>query len=332
MKAFFCIAPGWIGPTRYLFSIVKNYLKIAAILEAAGGDTAFIVPDRTMLDQSREVYTRETWAEGLPSADMLFIWNGQQAEDLKCVEVARKQGTHIVFSELGWLPQRNTLYFDGSGVGPNMSLAKGDLPALTKDRRIELALWLSRYHKLMMPAEPFTNVTKEGFVFAPLQVEEDSNIVKFAPQYGDMQNFIDLVGTYITKPVIFKTHPKAKKKAKDYKAPPDCAIVDEIDLHGTLRTADYVVTINSTVGVEALSYFKHVITVGATFYKGRHITLGADTPEQLHAAIDVAESRRPNKEVIESFLYALKQKQWHQSELDNPYKVSRMFEEFGVLA
>lgn len=330
MKVFFCIAPSWKSPIRWLYTPIAYFLKIAEVVEARGGKAAFILPDKSCVDAKREVYLSGEWKDAIKAADSLFVWNGGLSEEREIVEACKGQGTPVIYAELGWLPQRHNLYFDTSGVGPNMSLAQWRYEPLEKDQQLWLVQRLAAYHKLMNGDVAYPEVKRGGFTFCPLQVEEDSNIVRFAPQFADMQNLINLVLESVPKPIVFKTHPKAKRRAKDYTVPAGCDIADDLNLHEMLRTCDCVVTINSTVGVEALTYFKHVLTLGECFFGGRNITVSCPGGQDLAAKWGWASRSPVKRPVVEAFLHALFQKQWSKDDLDDPYKVSAMLETYCV--
>jgi len=78
--------------------------------------------------------------------------------------------------------------------------------------------------------------------------------------------------------------------------------------HSALRAADKVITINSTMGFEALGYGLPVITFGDNFFTGKGMTwdirnAGVDLKKQLNKAIDGAES--PDMEKVENLFHLL---------------------------
>ena len=81
-----------------------------------------------------------------------------------------------------------------------------------------------------------------------------------------------------------------------------------VSAHSALRAADAVVTINSTMGFEALMYGLPVITLGDNIYTGRGITTDVrdgtkDLAGQIREA--VVSAKKPPKAKLEQFLYAI---------------------------
>lgn len=81
-----------------------------------------------------------------------------------------------------------------------------------------------------------------------------------------------------------------------------------VSAHSALRAADAVVTINSTMGFEALMYGLPVVTLGDNIYTRRGVTTDVrDTANDLAGQIReaVVKAKKPPKAKLEQFLYAI---------------------------
>jgi capsule polysaccharide export protein KpsC/LpsZ len=71
-----------------------------------------------------------------------------------------------------------------------------------------------------------------------------------------------------------------------------------------LSRAEGVVTISSTVGLEALLFERPVLTLGRPFYSGYGVTLDLDSPSRVDAAVPRLLTFEPDRERTRRFLHA----------------------------
>ena len=81
-----------------------------------------------------------------------------------------------------------------------------------------------------------------------------------------------------------------------------------------------MITINSTVGIESLLYYKPVITLGNAFYNIDGIVYHADNFENLDILIEKALNAPVKQDLINKFLYYLKFHYQVDGNLDHPDK------------
>jgi len=315
MKVIFIGVFYYSGPVRNLFNIFQKYKKIARIFETVGIDCYYFTKQNEILP-AQKTLTEEQFYEMLPETDLVFMWNGGLGKEIQIAEMCRKQGTPIYFMELGWLPQTNTFYFDPKGVNYASTLTDWEYEGLSKEDCEFTNAKLAYYHEHIAR---FTGIKEEDFVFVPFQVENDSQIKKYSPRIKKMQELIDYVIEYVPGKIIFKKHPK--DDPGELKYPPRCKIYNCGTTHDFITQCKYVITINSTVGVEALSYNKPVITLGKSFYGGKGLTYQVDYDSQMNNAIAWAEKNIVAIGRIQAFMCFLFKKQWHVKDLDNPEKV-----------
>jgi len=265
--------------------------------------------------------TEEQFNKELPGADLVFMWNGQLGKEKEISEYCKANGIPIYYMELGWLPQRGTFYFDRKGVNHASTMIDWKYKELTQQQKQEVSAKRAYYHQCHAIT---TGIKEKDFVFVPFQVESDSQIINFSPRIKKMQQLVDYICSFVTDKIIFKLHPK--DDPGEIKYPDRCKIYNRGTTHDFLPVCKYVVTINSTVGVEALIYNKPLITLGGAFYEGRALTHKVTDDESFKVGIAWADTNKVALGVIDAFLHYLFDKQWSKSELDNPAKVLGLIE------
>jgi len=320
MKVVFCGVFYYGGPVRHLYGIFETYKAIAKVFEAVGIDCRYFSKQSEILPKDKTL-SEEAFYEMLPDVDLLFMWNGQLGKEIMIAEKCRQQGTPVYFMELGWLPQTETFYFDRKGVNYGSTLTDWQYKEISEQDQVFTRSNLAFYHQHVAR---FTGIKEEDFVFVPFQVELDSQIIKYSRRIKKMQQLIDCAVEHVPGRIIFKMHPK--DNPGELKFPARCKVYDKGTTHDFLSQCKYVVTINSTVGVEALSYNKPVITLGQTFYGGNGLTYNVTGDIEMAKAVEWAEKGRVAIGRIQAFLCYLFKRQWHKAELNNPEKVMTLIE------
>jgi capsule polysaccharide export protein KpsC/LpsZ len=315
MKVVFVGVFYYGGPVRNLYTIFQTYKKIAKVFETNGIECLFFSKQNEVLPQDKTLDEAQ-FNKILPEVDLLFMWNGSLGKEVEIAEKCRKQGTPVRFMELGWLPQTNTFYFDPEGVNYASTMTDWDYKGITEEDADFARTKLAFYH---LSVAKFTGIKEEDFVFVPFQVEGDSQIIRYSPRIKKMQQLIDYVTAFVPGKIIFKRHPK--DDPGELKFPDRCKVYNSGTTHDFLTQCKYVVTINSTVGVEALSYNLPVITLGHAFYGGKGLTYQVDDDSRMKLAVEWAESNKVAIGRIQAFMCYLFKKQWHKQELENPEKV-----------
>ena len=110
-------------------------------------------------------------------------------------------------------------------------------------------------------------ISDEKFIFVPLQLSNDTQTLINSP-YSGTQDFIDKVvadyrdsNFYLNVKLVFKKHPL---DLENYEFPEDVFVSNE-ETNDLIDSSDFCITINSTVGFEAL-FSKKVLCLGKSFY------------------------------------------------------------------
>lgn len=175
---------------------------------------------------------------------------------------ARMHSVPVVHAELGALRRPDylhTTYFDLSGVNGNAEAAaryrrwpRTDQPSPHSAERLRELLGARR----LPPA------VREYLIGIPLQVEDDSNVVAFANGF-DNQALINLARTRApAQDVLVRSHP-----ASQFRFSGNAAQVDTSPTTAHfIASCREILTINSSVGAEALLYERRVQCVGDAPY------------------------------------------------------------------
>lgn len=117
-------------------------------------------------------------------------------------------------------------------------------------------------------------VLPDPYYFLPLQVHDDSQILLHSPWVRTMEQMVEVVHSAVGKAapaarLVVKEHPVdagRRAYARLRRRYPDVVWLRRGSVPDLVRRCRAVVTVNSTVGIEALKLGKPVITLGEAFY------------------------------------------------------------------
>lgn len=224
-------------------------------------------------------------------------WNGLGGSRQAFLLAARDAGLATLYCELAPFPGRITL--DPMGVNAESSIppdlthfdasnnwrALGDTLTARTSRRTDVGQ---------------TQGTPQGsYLFCPLQVPNDSQVTLFAGWTGGMTGFL----TALTEAASHlpegwhlrvKEHPSAKIPLTDALKPllaTGKAVLDNTtDSFAQLAASKAVVTLNSSMGLQAFFHDKPVITLGRAFFARSPIVTPADNQPTLNALFAAPQS------------------------------------------
>jgi len=248
--------------------------------------------------------------------ELAVVWGGFQLPVAASVAAARRLGIRLVFCENGYLPK--TIVMDPAGINARNSLAgrtaefyRGIATEPQRLRDLLEAPAVARPLKFSLrSAAEETVVLPERFVFLPLQVHDDSQILFYSPRFADMPSLIRFCAEGAAAQglrLVVKEHPSDNGRV-DYAAIraelPEVVFTKRMDTQELIRKAQAVATVNSTVGIEALVHFKPVITLGEAFYAvpGVVTPCGAGFGASLREAL----ARPVDRDLVARFLYHLR--------------------------
>lgn len=244
------------------------------------------------------------------SYDQIVVWNGTLFRQAIVVEIAKLYHMDIIYTEIGLLPNRIT--FDRKGVNYHNSVPR------------DKTFYENYTHEENLPnelvprnpknAQKFSNVKKtvlpNSYIFIPFQVDYDTQILVNSPWIKDMRMLYNVIEKIaISTPnihFVFKEHPSSKKNYPDlHKKSKNLHNLLFANGHATqelIENSSAIVTINSTVGIEALLFHKRVIVLGNAFYNIGGITKHVSNKTELHDTINNLINWDVDKSLIDNFL------------------------------
>lgn len=218
--------------------------------------------------------------------DIVILWNGMLYKRGIFKEVLKDLNIKFYYAEKGMLPE--SFYMDKEGIGAKSSLAKTrEFPTISN---YNLKKWKKRIKKMDREGKSaweqperidLDRVKRElgikenvKTIFFPGQVDADSNILLFSPNFRSVSSALKWIIKGICEKKCFllvKPHPKGKLTKLDFekiigkkgKVRAKINVVDAIEI------CDLVITINSTVAFEAAIHGKPVVLLGKSILNNK---------------------------------------------------------------
>ncbi|MUG68377.1 hypothetical protein GNP94_20595 [Paenibacillus campinasensis] len=164
---------------------------------------------------------------------------------------------------------------------------------------------------------------EEEYVFVPFQLQSDAQIIRNSPYLSTMKELVAVtlkaVLNYNTRykknlKIVYKPHPLQEADGKSFNIEEirelisSSAIAKLVENKSTdelVKNSRVVITINSTVGIEALIHEKPVVTLGNTFYNIKDLVYST-TPFGLDQDFNNIMKFNPDKELLRKYLYYLR--------------------------
>jgi capsular polysaccharide export protein len=255
--------------------------------------------------------------------EQLVIWNGLKFRQRIAVIAAKKLSIPCCFIERGALPGTTTL--DLKGINYLNSVPRD--PAYYKNRNLKNTLVTE------IPEAKNSVGLPDNYIFIPFQVNVDSQITMFSPWIENMFSLVellleveDVLGDSMPN-VILKSHPSCEQCYQELfekitKVSKKIFVINDVETSVLIKDSSSVITINSSVGMEALLMRKKVIVLGKAFYNIKGITLSAGSTDELIENIKRVPNWEPNEYLTSSFLDYLKceyvvKGSWHKPNLEH---------------
>ncbi|MBB1348990.1 MULTISPECIES: capsular biosynthesis protein [unclassified Pseudoalteromonas] len=242
--------------------------------------------------------------------EYIVIWNGNKLPNTTVAMAAKALGVKQFYYENGLLPGTSSL--DPNGINYNASLSRDPSFYLNFDPQNKLNfsapdLIPRADHKKRCEFECAD--VPERYIFAPFQVPHDTQLASFSPWINSMDMFYDEVIKAVKSlndpslKVVFKEHPSWHKHYSHlYEKDPIAIFANGNQTSDLIKCAEAVLTINSTVGLEALLLNKRVLTLGQACYNIEGLVKHASTAEQLAANLnEVMQGWQPNTLLKDKF-------------------------------
>ncbi|CAH0193664.1 hypothetical protein SRABI70_01570 [Pseudomonas sp. Bi70] len=214
----------------------------------------------------------------------VVMWNGSHRY-CQLLLALRPEGCGTFFFENGLLPDTTTV--DSKGVNYRNSVPRdADFyrtyrPAEdASEARLQLIPRVSRNKDLKSVSLP------ERYVFIPFQDDRDTQVRLFSPWIGDMRQLFALgkrLADECCLTVVFKEHPSSRESYPELHAQVHERLLfaNGNPTQELIENSEFVVTINSTVGLESLLLGKPVMTLGQAFFNVPGLVAHADSVSEM---------------------------------------------------
>ncbi|YCH22222.1 capsular biosynthesis protein [Pseudomonas sp. D1-3] len=214
----------------------------------------------------------------------LVMWNGSHRY-CQLLLALRPEGCGTFFFENGLLPDTTTV--DSKGVNYRNSVPRdADFYRAYRasegagEPRLELVPRASRNKK----NEPVS--LPERYVFIPFQDDRDTQVRLFSPWIGDMRQLFALgkrLADECGLTVVFKEHPSSREHYPELHAQTHehLLFANGNPTQELIQNSEFVVTLNSTVGLESLLLGKPVMTLGQAFFNIPGLVVHADSVSEM---------------------------------------------------
>jgi glycosyltransferase involved in cell wall biosynthesis len=237
------------------------------------------------------------------SPDFMVGWNGNGPHFIFLMKVAAKISNLPIFHvERGLLP--DTLVFDPQGVNFKSYIAGSYLPLINDTERATARKYIEQFStqgKTIVGKDADNTLSREDvleriglsatsrYIFFPMQIEGDSNIILNSPIYKKMVEVIDDL-KYVSRrtgiKIVCRPHPENTITLSELQTRyPNITFDNSLHLHTMLKHSVANVIINSTVGLESILLKKPTIALGHSVYSGKGITLDAFHKDHIEKAV-----------------------------------------------
>ena len=221
--------------------------------------------------------------------ETVIIYNGSNYPESVLAQIAESRDLRRVYVEAGFFP--GTLQIDPKGLNAANSVPRNPAFYLETDEDFA-AQGLpeavnNRASKVVGDGEI---ALEPGYVFVPFQVPSDMQVTLHSPWIQSMEQFLDEVlaaaDRHPNDRFVIKEHPSFKRSVKGLRPDhPRVVFANDNVTSELIANARTVITLNSTVGIEALLIDTPVITLGNGCYNIDGLVQHAPDQTQLDAAL-----------------------------------------------
>jgi len=245
----------------------------------------------------------------------IALWNGHRLPEQAIKALAKKINIPVVHFENGLLPDTTT--FDLSGVNDANSLPRNAQfyrEYKNETTIIERQLVSRKFHrskKSHAKNKTFYADLPDKFIFVPFQVKFDSQVLlnsKIIKTMTGLYQWLEFAEKNSDQPIKFviKEHPSDPHKYTElYNKNPNI-IFSNRDTKELIEKAEAIITVNSSVGLEAILLHKRVIVLGEACYGIEGLCHPVKTEQHMSEIINQLPLWKLDIDLVENFLAYLK--------------------------
>lgn len=265
-----------------------------------------------------------------------MCWNGLDRSRFIFSQAARDAGRPCLHAELAPLP--NCLTLDPNGVNALNSLPREadhylQWAAEQPDHQnwaLQTTEFQRRKPKIATSSNPTEVLPKGPYVFVPLQVPGDSQIRYFGDWIHSIQDLVKAVTSAARHlpegwHVRIKEHPSSRVSLTDWIRPllgDRCFLSNTIDTYELIENAGTVLTINSSVGLQAFFFNKPVLVLGQAFFGFEPLTVRVRNQKELIRSMVNMDRFSVNHELRKAYVRYLREKYFFPGTLADTHKLS----------
>ena len=218
--------------------------------------------------------------------DALAFWNGAHRY-CRLLAALAPAGCKTFFFENGLLPDTTTV--DPRGVNylnavPREASFYLDYPHPVPESQAAPVL----IPRAPRSAGPAPIMLPAQFVFIPFQDDRDSQVRLFSPWIRNMRDMFALgerLAEETGMTVVFKEHPSSRESYPELheRTHERLLFANGNATQQLIEASQFVITVNSTVGLESLLLGKPVLTLGQAFFNVEGLVMHADNADQVMA-------------------------------------------------
>lgn len=241
--------------------------------------------------------------------DIVAVWGGQGVDTRAVRAAAAERGIPCMLFETGLLPATTTA--DTHGVNAENAVPRDPQFYARYTASADLPQRLVARREPEAAAEPLP----ARYAFVPFQVALDSQVLLYSPWIRSMAQLywlLDSVLREVPAPLhlVCKPHPNCSYPYAELRRHaahhPRLHIVDNHSCEALIRGAEGVLTLNSSVGIEALLLDRPVLCLGEACYAIPGVAQAARGPEAIQRWLGaLAEGRTPSAPLRLPFLHWL---------------------------
>lgn len=255
----------------------------------------------------------------LRNIDLLVMWTGGFAIPYaSAAAAARYLGKPVAFCENGVLP--GTLAIDPVGANYESSLSGKDADfyrSFPYDKEAADKLYATAWPQRPLrygEAGQENGALPSRYILYAMQVNRDSQIRSFSPRFRNMDESVSYVHGQLQEynrragdnlSLVVKEHP-SESKSVDYtdlrSRLSDVTFLRATPIRDLIRDAKCLVTVNSSVGVEALFADLPVITLGQAFFNVPGLVTHLEADDELADLLPSVLSRPIDHDLRRHFL------------------------------
>jgi capsular polysaccharide export protein len=262
----------------------------------------------------------------------VVVWNGANRYCQLLLSLI-PAGTKTFFFENGLLPGTTTL--DPRGVNYFNSVprdasfyrayAQGQAPDL--QQRVTLIPRKPRVEGQVAITLP------KQFVFIPFQDDRDTQVRLFSPWVASMRDLFALgerLAAETGRIIVFKEHPSSREEYPDLhqRTHERLMFANGNATQELIEACEFVITLNSTVGLESLLLGKRLLTLGQAFFNVEGVVMHADSADELVRIVKTYPQWSVDEALRKSFLHYLQHEycvpgRWQDSSAEHLVEIAR---------